>query len=330
MLHEQVMTTGVDFAPPVKFLPAPNASAFGLNYADKTILTATGRNCGGLPDGLWALDLASGSYLVTTYNTDKARPLSLTGPVVEPDGTSLVITARGKSDPNVGVYPSSVVAVAKDMKVRDWYTPQGRMSTYEDVSPITFTYKGKQLVVAPGREGRIALLDASSLGGSDHHTPLSETSPITKPGEKHGWDGFSAWQAKDGTAWVYASVSAELAADNGVSQGSSSPKHGGVVAFKVSDADGKPALIPAWTSGDMINPAPPRIANGVLVALAGGDTQTHATLYVLNAATGAELYSSKDEIPTYTRLSGVSVGDGHAFFTDHDSTLYSFGIGMEH
>ena len=80
----------------------------------------------------------------------------------------------------------------------------------------------------------------------------------------------------------------------------------------------------------MVNPAPPRIANGVVIALSGGDPATHATLYVLNAATGAELYSSKDQIPTYTQLSGVSIGDGHAFFADHDNVLYSFGIGMEH
>jgi hypothetical protein len=80
----------------------------------------------------------------------------------------------------------------------------------------------------------------------------------------------------------------------------------------------------------MVNPAPPRVTNGVLIALARGDSGHNATLHVLNAATGAELYSSKDLIPTYTGLSGVAVGDSHAFFTDHDNVLYSFGIGLEH
>ena len=80
----------------------------------------------------------------------------------------------------------------------------------------------------------------------------------------------------------------------------------------------------------MVNPAPPRIANGVVIALAGGNASTHASLHVLNASTGAELYSSKDEIPTDAPLAGVSVGDGHAFFTDRNNVLYSFGIGMEH
>jgi outer membrane protein assembly factor BamB len=80
----------------------------------------------------------------------------------------------------------------------------------------------------------------------------------------------------------------------------------------------------------MVNPAPPRIANGVVIALSGGDASTHATLYVLNGSTGEELYSSKNEIPTSAELSGVAVGDGHAFFTDRDNVLYSFGIGLEH
>jgi hypothetical protein len=106
--------------------------------------------------------------------------------------------------------------------------------------------------------------------------------------------------------------------------------HGGIVAFKIAETNGQFALNPVWVSEDMVNPAPPRIANGVVIALSGGNPSTHAKLFVLNAATGAELYSSKDEIPTYADLSGVSVGDSHAFFTDHDNVLYSFGIGLEH
>jgi hypothetical protein len=330
MLHEQVMTTGADFAPPVKFIPAPNGSAYGLNFANKTIFTATGRDCGGVPNGLWALDLNSGNYTVTSYTTQKVRSLSTAGPAIDPESTSILVTAAGTSDPNAGVYAGSVVSVAKDMKVRDWYTPSGGMASYENVSPVTFEYKGKQLVVAPGKDGSIALLDAASLGGADHHTPLFETPPVSKTGEKHGWDGFATWQDKNGAAWVYASLSAGISLNESTFQQNGFAAHGGVVAFKVDDTGGKLALVPAWVSQDMLNPAPPRIANGVVIALSSGDAATHATLYVLNAATGAELYSSKDQIPTYTRLSGVSVGDSHAFFTDHDNVLYSFGIGLEH
>ena len=326
MLHEQVMTTGADFAPAVKFLPAGNGNASGLSFADKTIYTETAHDCGGVANGIWSIDLSDGNYKVANYSTTKVQPLALSGPVLTADGTSIFVTAAGSSDAGAGVYAGSVVAVDKDMKVVDWYTPGGGTASYESVSPATFAYKGKQLVVAPGKDGGIALLDLASLGGADHHTPLFETPALSKAGEKHGWDGFATWQDKDGAAWVFASVAASVQ----VSGVNDSAAHGAVVAFKVDDADGKLSLVPAWVSGDMVNPAPPRFANGLVIALAGGDAATHAVLHVLNAATGAELFSSKDEVPTYTKRSGVSFGDSHAFFTDHDNVLYSFGIGIEH
>ena len=330
MLHEQVMTTGADFAPPVKFLPAADASAFGLNFEDKMIYTATGHGCGGVPNGLWAINLASPDYTVASYPSQQVRPLALSGPAITPDGNSIVVTGAGTSDSNSGVYAGSVVSVARDMKVADWYTPAGGMASYESVSPATFTYKEKQLVVAPGKDGSLALLDAALLGGADHHTPLFETPPVTKAGEKHGWDGFATWQDKEGAFWAFASISTGITLNDSAVKLNGPTTHGGVVAFKIAETDGKFALNPVWVSEDMVNPAPPRIANGVVIALSGGNPSTHAKLFVLNAATGAELYSSKDEIPSYADLSGVSVGDSHAFFTDHDNVLYSFGIGLEH
>jgi hypothetical protein len=324
------MTTGADFAPPVKFLPAANGSSYGLNIAEKTIYTTTGRGCSSVPNGLWAIDLTSTEYPVASYATQQARPLSLTGPVITPAGALIVITGGGPSDANSEAHSNSVVSLAKDMKVQDWYTPEGGLASYDSVSPITFAYKEKQLVVAPGKDGSIALLDAASLGGADHHTPLFETAPISKTGEKHGWDGFASWQEKDGTTWVFASVSAGISLNASTIKQNGPTPHGGIIAFKINDTDGKLALNPVWISQDMVNPAPPRVANGVVIALSGGNESNHARLSVLNAATGAELYSSKDQIPTYTQLSGVSIGDGHAFFTDRDNVLYSFGIGMEH
>jgi hypothetical protein len=330
MLHEQVMTTGADFAPPVKFLPAANASTYGLNFADNTIFTATGRGCAGVPNGVWAIDLTSASYPVASYATGSALPLALTGPVLAPDGESFVVTGPRPPESKDGFYANSVVALGKDMKAEDWYTPEGGMASYENVSPVTFTYQERQFVVAPGRDGSLALLDATSLGGADHITPLFETSRLSEPGEKHGWDGFASWQDKDGAVWVFASLSAAIAIHGDGIQLHGPTPHGGLVAFRLDDANGKLALNPVWVSGDMVNPAPPRVANGIVIALAGGNASTHATLYALNGSTGAELYSSKDEISTYTELSGVSIGDGHAFFTDRDNVLYSFGIGIEH
>jgi outer membrane protein assembly factor BamB len=168
------------------------------------------------------------------------------------------------------------------------------------------------------------------LGGPDHHTPLAQTDRLGKGTKRGAWEGLATWQDKSGLSWVLASVdgpvepSVKFANDNGPTT------HGGIVAFKVEEKDGHPVLTPAWISRDLINPAPPVIANGVVFALEGGNHSGHATLYALDAATGKQLYTSGDAIQTYSHLAGMSVGDGHLFFTTHDNTLYSFGIPLEH
>jgi hypothetical protein len=329
LLHEQVMTTGADFAPPVKFLPPASDAASALNFADHMIYAVAGASCANAATRVSAIDLASGDYSVDSLSAGKVRALASTGVPLTPDGAAIVVTDSGASDSTADVPPASVVSISKEMKVQDWYTPTGGMASYKNVSPAVFEYKGKQFIVAPGKQGGVALLDAASLGGVDHHTPLFESAPFTKAGEKHSWDGFAVSQDKAGATWIFASISAGLAMPDGV-QGNGTASHGGIVAFKINDANGELALTPAWVSQDMVNPAPPSIANGLVVALAGGDASTHAVLHVFNAATGAEIYSSKDLIPTYSQLSGVSIGDSHAFFTDHDNVLYSFGIGLEH
>ena len=178
MLHEQVITTGADFAPPVKFLPAANADAFGLNYSNHVIYTSTGRGCAGVPDALWSIDLASPDYAVAKFG-NLAHPLALSGPAMTSDGDALFVTGQGS-----GEHPGSVVSIAKDMKTTNWYTPSGGMGSYRSASPIAFSYKTKELVVAPGKDGSIALLDADTPGGSDHHTALFETPALScSPGQ---------------------------------------------------------------------------------------------------------------------------------------------------
>jgi outer membrane protein assembly factor BamB len=328
-LHEQILADGHDYAPSVKFLPAANGHANGLSMQGDTIYTTTAHGCGGVPNGAWSLTITPSDYTVGNYSTQKSQPLNLTGLAVSPDGIAFLATGNGPAGENL--HPNSVVALdpGNGMKVKDWYSPLGKQQNIEHVSPMTILYKSKQLVVAPGPNGTFVLLDASSLGGADHHTSLSETVQFAKPGHAHPWDGFSTYVDKDGTTWVLATVSGPVVASGNVARNGETP-HGALIAFKIEDTDGKPTLTPAWISADVVNPAPAAIANDVVVLLSGGNSQTHATLYVLDAATGKALYSSKNEITTYSRFSGVSFGDSHAYFTDHDGTMYAFGIGMEH
>jgi outer membrane protein assembly factor BamB len=327
-IHEQIMATGLDFAPPVKFLAPQNGSSFGLNMNDKVVYTATGSGCHNVPNAVWSIDLNTPDYTVNSYKTQKISLAGLSGPAIGRDGTAYVVTGSG---PAVApVYANSVVALsAKDLKVKDWYTPSSSGKQL-NASPVAFIYKEKELIAAPGGDGSLVLLDSASLGGADHHTPLAQTGKLSKGAKRGAWEGLATWQDTSGAFWVLASVTGPAEADVKFAGNNGPATHGSIVAFKVEEKDGHTVLTPAWISRDLNNPAPPVIANGVVFALEGGSASTHATLYALDAATGKQLYASGDAIQTYSHLAGLSVGDGHVFFTTHDNTLYSFGIPLEH
>jgi hypothetical protein len=327
-LHEQVLATGADFAPPVKFLPGPGGISTGLSMSGKVLYTATKAGCSGTQNAFWSINLASSDYPVSSYQTKTTVPLVVMGPTIGEGGVAYLVTGAGATDSQVGVHANSIVALSADAKVTDWYTPTGP-GELGNMTPVAFTYKKKKLLAAPGKNGSFVLLDRESLGGTDHQTPLAQTTPAFKT-TSNSVSALASWQDANGSQWVLASV--PEAVDGGVkfANTNGAAPHGSIVAFKLDDADGKTSLTPSWISRDLINPAPPVIANGVVIALSQGNAKTPAQLFVLDAATGKELYSSGDAVSTYAHLAGVSVGDGHAFFVTHDNTLYSFGIGIEH
>jgi hypothetical protein len=196
--------------------------------------------------------------------------------------------------------------------------------------PVVFIYKEKELIAAPGADGGLVLLDSASLGGAGHHTPLTQTAKLSEGAKRGAWEGLATWQDKSGAWWVMASIDGPVEPGTKFANDNGPASHGSIVAFKMEEQDGHTTLTPGWISHDLINPAPPVIANGVVFALEGGNTSGHATLYALDAASGKQLYTSGNAIQTYSRLAGISVGDGHVFFTTHDNTLYSFGIPLEH
>jgi outer membrane protein assembly factor BamB len=326
-IHEQIMATGLDYAPPVKFLGPQNGSSFPLNMDDKVVYTATGSGCRNTPNVIWSIDLNTPDYSVNSYKTGKINLAGQSGPAIGRDGTAYVVTGSGPAAPPV--YSDSVVALsAKELKPKDWYTsPSGKQLT---AGPVVFIYKDKELIAAPGADGGLVLLDSASLGGTDHHTPLAQTGKLSKGAKRDAWEGLATCQDKSGAFWVLASIDGPVEPGTKFANDNGPATHGSIVAFKVEEQDGHTTLAPGWISRDLINPAPPVIANGVVFALEGGNPSGHATLYALDAASGKQLYTSGDAIQTYSHLAGMSVGDGHVFFTTHDNTLYSFGIPLEH
>lgn len=112
---------------------------------------------------------------------------------------------------------------------------------------------------------------------------------------------------------------------------------GSVVAFKLEEQNGKPALTRGWVSQEMSCPEPPVVTSGVLFALSAGEYgsdgrpvgSSHATLYALDAATGKEIYSTGTQVNAHANLTGMTVVNGRVYFTTTDNTLYAFGIFLE-
>jgi hypothetical protein len=357
-LHWLNTANGDDSGTPVKFLP-PNARASSLNMADNVIYTTTNQGCGGVPNAVWAIDLNGSEGVVKSFASNGGGFWGIGGVALGADGTVYAQTGDGPLDPASHKWSNTLLALnARDLTLKQYFTPPNPASSaaknvgMNSTTPLVFTYKGRETIVASGKDGRLYLLDGQAVGGSDHHTFLSRTAPVAADAglaDRGIWGGLSTWEDADGTRWVLAPVWGPVSADLKAAVSNGSAPNGAIIAFKVEEQGGKPVLTPAWVSRDMSSPEPPSIANGVVFAVSAGDytrqvkeswggytaderpkSGAHATLYALDAATGKELYSSKNGITAPAALTGLTFANGRVFFGATDSTFYAFGMYMEH
>ena len=191
----------------------------------------------------------------------------------------------------------------------------------------------------------IFLLDAQSLGGADHRTPLYRSPQLANDeanlSGKGFWGAFATWQDSSGTRWLYAPANGPPAAGVKFPRGYGDTPDGSVMAFRVDQKDRKPSLTPAWNSVNMKSPTPPIIGNGMIFVLADGDDpaqigpgglqysvadrinrSTHATLYVLDAATGKVLFSSGDTIKSFSHFNGIALAGGRIYVPTFGTVAY--------
>ena len=312
-LHQLNTSDGSDQFPALNFLPA-GAKASSLTLHDGVVYTTTIANCGAVANAVWALDLNETAPKPVSFVSKGATIGGLSGFAMGADGTLFVQTGAGESGTLFALSP-------KDLKVKQSFITQGGGS----VTPVVFTWKDREMVVSAGKNGRLYLLDAQSLGGDDHKTALFETAPVSSAGV---WGGLSSWEDAEGTRFVLAPVWGAASSELKAFLTNGPAPTGSVVAFKVEEHDGKPVLTPAWVSRDMQSPEPPVITSGVAFALAAG-TSTHATLFALDATTGKEMYSTGTQVSAPASLMGVTVANGRVYFTTTDNTMYAFGIPLE-
>jgi hypothetical protein len=327
---------GSDRVPPVPFLPA-NARPSDLIAVDGVLYTTTSNGCGAAPNGVWAIDLAGNPKTPVSWKTNGGNVAGAAGLSMGTDGTIFVAVGDGASS-GAGAasanpsYSNSVVSLEpKTLKLKESFTQPGADF---NSSPLVFRYKDKDLMAVSGNDGRLYLLDGSSLKKPLYVTP--KYSNAGAPG------GLATWES-DGTRWILApSVGS---AQPGMKVAANGPvTNGSIVAFKLVDAGGKLSLEPAWASRDLTSPATPLIFNGVGFVLSTGEhrpvsasagsaqrakASVPAVLYALDPGTGKELWSSGKTITSFAR-GGLSAAAGQVYLVTFDNTLYAFGIPMEH
>ena len=358
-LHALNIVNGEDRMPPKQFVPAYSKN-WSLNLAAGMIYTSTSQGCAQTKSGVWGLDVNNWSSPVNMFQSDPygGGIWGRGGVSIGSDGLVYAETGDGAFDPEHGKYADSVVALSpKDLKIVDYFTPaNAAYLTRKDLdmgnsTPVLFSYKNRELLVASGKEGKLFLLDAKSLGGDTHRKPLFETPLyVNEEADIAGrgfWGAFATWQDEKGDRWIYAAAWGKPArAASAFPLKNGDAPEGSIMAFKVEDKDGQPVLTPAWMSHNMAVPEPPVVANGVVFAISSGEfvrqidengaiytaaqriknTTGHAVLYAFDAETGKELYSSGDTMPSFTHFGALAVSDGQVFMTTHDSTVYAYGL----
>lgn len=335
-LHRLNTSTGDDVTQPMAVLPA-NARLQNLVIERNVLYTTTSQDCDLAPNAVWAVDLTAQPLKAASFPLNAGDGWGLGGPTIGMDGTVYIQTSdrllaltggdlQGKQSFSTGVAPGKKEPVKK--------TPD-----LNAVSPLVFPYKDEELIVTAGRDGRLHLLSTESLDQSLYDSP-----PVAGPAGGI-WGGLSSWQDAEGVRWIFAPVWGAVNPELKLPEASSAAG-GSIVAFRVEEQSGAPVLTPAWVSREMNSPEPPAIASGVVFALSSGEftrqlnrngeieerakNGTHAVLYALDAATGKELYSSRNQISGPAALTGITLANGRVYFAAMDGTVYGFGMYQEH
>jgi outer membrane protein assembly factor BamB len=387
VLHGLTLDNGEDKIAPIDLVP-PYSRNWSLNLIDGILYTTVGRGCGSsktetVASHMIAIDLNDPAHPIAKFYTSAGRPAGAwgRGGAVAGPGGLYYQTADGAFEPASNKYGNTLLNLApRTLQVLDYFVPPNtdllnkKDLDFGSSGPATFPFQNWELVAAAGKDATVYLLDAKSLGGSDHHTPLF--------GSRYGNDeesyaGNGVWGSMatsvdaKGNRWLYVPMWGPVAKDAKFSYTNGDAEKGSVMGFRLTVQNGKPALDAVWVSRNLAMPDPPVIANGVLFALSTGENTVqrttaplppgekemfrmaprpqepgeparprvrgltarerlqnteHAVLYGLDATTGKELYSSKDQIDDWTHFSGLTVSNGTVYVITRNSRVYAFSV----
>ncbi len=353
-LHVLNSSTGQDLIPSIRFVP-PNAKVTSLNLRDNVVYATTADNCDGYRNAVFAIDLLSSGKTVTSFVAPLGGFAGTGGTTIGNDGTVYVQAAYAPDNRAGRSYDSIIALTPRDLKVKDYFiishnSIKKRNTEAPGITPVVFSFPGKDVLIAGGRNGRLYLLDSRSLGGANHRTPLFASAAFAQTSKNYNGNGFrgvfSTWMDVDtGTRRFYAPVFGAPRSSAGLKTDDHTTTDGFIVALELGGTSERPMLAPLWISRHMLSPAPPIIANGMVFVLSTGefpriakkDGKSYsipereqlakpARLYVLDALTGKDLYSSGNAGASASLPSGLALANGRAYFTARDNAVYCFGI----
>ncbi len=175
-MHLMYVTNGAEPKPGVPFLPA-NAHARGLMVFDGMAYVATVNGCGGVENGIWALDLESEK--VTQWKSASGNVVGTEGFAVGPDGT--IFVAAG----------NELVALdSETLAPKGSYKSGGAAFTS---SPLVFDFKGRNAIAATTGDGKLHIVEAAGmvlLGSGDAGHGNYDVGALT------------SWQEVNGARWI--------------------------------------------------------------------------------------------------------------------------------
>ena len=232
--------------PPTLFVPA-NTRAAGLLIANvpdggSVAYAATTHGCGSQPDGVWAMELGADKKDVVAFQPKDAMIAGSAGPTLGHDGTVYITTAAGSSPMSNQLIALESKTLKAEGRPRAW---RPRTSTRRRSCSRTRTRTSSR-----SREPASCICS----------TPAALTNGPVATATIAGTDKFesgalASWEDAQNARWIAV------------------PSSRGIVTFKVSDDNGKPALQPGWTSRDIASPLPPLVVNGVLFTASSGNAR---------------------------------------------------------
>jgi len=346
MLHVLGLASGKDLQQPARFLPA-NAMWSAPIGVETRLYAATSGECAGAPNAVWAIDLDSETKPVVSWKTNGgpvigAVAFTSNGTLIASIGAGQT-TGEGKANAIVALDPATLA-------LKDWFTAPGADFA---TGPTILRAGEKEIVAAATKDGRVLLLDAASLGGGDHATPLLASARWLAAGARVSADALAAWQqtsaAASGPAAAPAAPAASTAASppvswillpiaggiaTGLPAANGPVSSGAVVALKVLDRGGAWSLEPGWVSHDLAAPGTPIIVNGVVFTLSGSGNASAgrgapAVLHAYDGAIGTRLWTSGNSITSQASPGSFWTGLGQIYVGAIDGTLYAFGFDDE-